>query len=142
MVDTDLRRRRKQWSPGVGLDKDIRMEHRKFGAYSKDALHRVSVYMTASQPISARYVKSLDLYKLHSLIRIYSRSECVFNDNRIMQCMYVMLSSVGACAIRTHRCGCTDTCIEGEAGSRSQRVRIERGASGDPPMVMRQECPP
>ena len=41
-MDTDLRRRRKQWSPGVGLDKDICTEHRKFGAYSKDALHRES----------------------------------------------------------------------------------------------------
>ena len=70
MVDTGLRRRRKQWSPGVGLDKDIRMEHRKFGAYSKDALHRESICMTASQPVSARYVKSLDLYKSHSLIHI------------------------------------------------------------------------
>ena len=70
MVDTDLRRRRKQWSPRVGLDKDTRMEHRNFGAYSKDALHPSSVCMTASQPVSARYVKSLDLYKSHSLIRI------------------------------------------------------------------------
>ena len=70
MVDTDLRRRRKQWSPRVGLDKDIHTEHRKFGAYLKDALHHESVYMTASQPVSARYVKSLDLYKSHSLIRI------------------------------------------------------------------------
>ena len=59
-----------------------------------------------------------------------------------MQCMYVMLSSVGACAVRTRRCGCTDSCIEGEAGSGSQRVQIEPGASGDPPMVMRQERPP
>ena len=41
MVDvTDLSRQRKQWSPGVGLDEDIRTEHRNFGAYSKDALHR------------------------------------------------------------------------------------------------------
>ena len=39
MVETDLRRRRKQWSPGVGLDEDIRKEHRYFGASSKDALH-------------------------------------------------------------------------------------------------------
>ena len=69
-MDTDLRRRKKQWSPGVGLDKDISTEHRKFDAYLKDALHRESVCMTASQPVSARYVKSLDLYKLHSLIRI------------------------------------------------------------------------
>ena len=70
MVDTDLKRRRKQWSPGVGLDKDIRKEHREFSAYSKDALHCQCVCMTASQPVSARYVKSLDLYKSHSLIRI------------------------------------------------------------------------
>ena len=70
MVDTDLRRRRKQWSLGVGLDKDIRTEHRKFGAYSKDVLHGEFVCMTASQPGSARYVKSQDLYKSHSLIRI------------------------------------------------------------------------
>ena len=29
----------------IGLDEDIRMEHRNFGAYSKDALHRQSVCM-------------------------------------------------------------------------------------------------
>ena len=46
MVDTDLRRWRKQWSPGVGLDEDIRTEHRNFGAYSKDALHREFVCMS------------------------------------------------------------------------------------------------
>ena len=70
MVDTDLKRRRKQWSPGVGLDKDICTEHRNFSAYSKDALHREPVCMTTSQPVSARYVESMDLYKSHSLIRI------------------------------------------------------------------------
>ena len=46
VVDTDLRRRRKQWSPWVGLDEDIRTEHRYFGASSKDALHCQSVCMS------------------------------------------------------------------------------------------------
>ena len=54
----------------------------------------------------------------------------------------MMLSSVGACAVRTRRCDYMDTCIEGEAGSRIQRVRTEPRALGDPSMLMRQECIP
>ena len=49
---TNLSRRRKQWSPGVGLNEDILPEHRNFGAYPKDALHRQSVcmiFVTASK---------------------------------------------------------------------------------------------
>ena len=46
VVDTDLRRGRKQWSLAVRLDKDICTKHRNFGAYMKDALHRESVCMS------------------------------------------------------------------------------------------------